>query len=501
MSAGIGTVGVVGAGTMGRGIAQLCAQAGHDVLLHDADAGALSEARAFAGRMLARAAEKGRMTAEDAEAAAARIRPAAGLAELAPCDLVIEAIVEAEEPKRALFAELAGLLAPGAILATNTSSLSVSRLAAAVPGPERVAGLHFFNPVPVMRLVEVIAGVRTDPAVADRLAAFVEGLGHAPVRAADSPGFLVNHIGRGLYTEGLRVVQEGVAPPPAVDDVMREAAGFRMGPFELFDLTGLDVSFPVTRSIYEQFWHEPRFRPTPLPPVRVAAGLLGRKSGEGFYAYDAEGRIVRPEPAPPPEGPDLPIHVVPGPEAEAVRAALAGAGVALAEAPGPETVALLAPLGEDATTAALAAGVDPERAVAVDPLFGLEGRRTLMTTPVTRPETRDAAHAALARGGHAVTVIRDSPGLVAQRVVATIVNIACEMAQMRIATPGDIDRATTLGLGYPAGPLALGDRLGPARIVQVLDAIARATGDPRYRASLWLRRRAALGVSLTREDT
>ena len=485
-------IGVVGTGTMGRGIAQVFAEAGHRVVLHDADPAALVAATAFIHGMIDRGAERGRHTAAGAAAAKARLEPVADLAAFAPCAMIVEAIVEALEPKQRLFTRLAAI-APQAILATNTSSLPVTAIAAGTPDPTRVAGLHFFNPVPLMKLVEVIPGLRTDPAIPNRLTALVESIGHVPVRAADTPGFLVNHAGRGLSTEGLRIVQEGVADFDAIDAVMREAAGFRMGPFELLDLTGLDVSFPVMRSIYEQFWHEPRFRPSPLPPLRVAAGLHGRKTGEGFYRYEGQ-TIVRPAEPPVPEV-AIPRVQVAG-DAGDLAAALGVEWISARDTAEPGALILVAPLGDDATTTAAALGLDPTRVVAVDTLFGLDGRRTAMTTPVTTPTMRDAAHALLARDGHKVTVIHDSPGFIAQRMVATIVNIASDIAQQRIAAPGDIDRAVTLGLGYPTGPLALGDRLGPGRILAVLEALQRITGDPRYRPSLWLRRRAMLGVSL-----
>jgi 3-hydroxybutyryl-CoA dehydrogenase len=486
------TIGVVGAGTMGRGIAQLFSEAGHRVVFHDADPAALEAACGFIATMIDRGAAKGRHTARAAAAAKARLVPVAGLDAFAPCDVIVEAIVEALEPKQQLFTALAAI-APQAVLATNTSSLPVTAIAAGTPCPGRVAGLHFFNPVPLMRLVEVIPGLRTDAGVAERLEALVAGTGHVAVRAADTPGFLVNHAGRGLYTEGLRIVQEGIAEPHQVDAVMREAAGFRMGPFELLDLTGLDVSYPVMRSIYEQFWHEPRFRPSPLPPLRVAAGLLGRKSGEGFYRYD-DGQIVRP-PEPPVPAVALPRVQVAG-EGGALAEALGVEWLSPRDAPDPDALILVAPLGEDATATAVGLGLNARQVVAVDTLFGLDGRRTMMTTPVTTPAARDAAHVLLAQGGHGVTAIADSPGFIAQRMVATIVNIACEIAQQRIATPEAVDRAVTLGLGYPVGPLALGDRLGPGRVLAILDALHRSTGDPRYRASPWLRRRALLGAGL-----
>jgi 3-hydroxybutyryl-CoA dehydrogenase len=488
-------IGVIGAGTMGRGIAQVFAEAGHRVIFHDQSPEQLTGAVGFIHQMIDRAVEKGRKEAAEGEAAKARLEPAAGLDAFAPCDIVVEAIVEAVEPKQELFAALAEICGPQTVLCTNTSSLSVTAIAAGVPHPERVAGLHFFNPVPLMKLAEVIPGARTMDGLCDRLTALVEGIGHRPVRAADSPGFLVNHAGRGLYTEGLRIVQEGVATTHQVDAVMREAAGFRMGPFELLDLTGLDVSYPVMRLIYEQFWQEPRFRPSPLPPIRVAAGLLGRKTGEGFYAYDGQ-KIQRPPEPPVPELAALPPVQVAGEGGSALAEALDVEWISPRTTPRRDALLLVAPMGEDATTTALRHGLDATRTVAVDMLFGIAGRRTAMTTPVTDPAMRDAAHAFLARDANPVTMIHDSPGFIAQRVVATIVNIACEIAQQRIATPEDIDLAVTLGLGYPSGPLALGDRLGPGRLQAILEGIQAATGDPRYRPSLWLSRRARLGVSL-----
>ncbi len=510
------SIGVVGAGTMGRGIVQLFAQAGHRVVLFDAAGAAAREARDFVTGMLDRAAAKGRMATADAEAAKARIELAEELADLAGCGLVIEAIVEALEPKQRLFAELAGLLSADAVLATNTSSLSVSEIAAGVPGPERVAGLHFFNPVPLMKVAEVVRGLHTEARVVERLCHLVEASGHKPVVASDTPGFLVNHAGRGFYTEALQILREGVAEVPTVDALLREAAGFRMGPFELMDLTGLDVSFPVMRQIYEQFWQEPRFRPAPFLAQRVAAGLLGRKRGEGWYRY-VEGKIQRPAEPALPEVALPPVWVCPDAPAEGngaedngaedngagggsqmLRAALTAAGITpeTGARPSDTALCLVAPLGRDATSTLLRHGLDPARTLAVDTFVGLAGRRTVMATPATDPAYRDAALTALALGGQAVSLIHDSPGFVVQRVLATIVNIACEIAQQRIATPADIDAAVTLGLGYPKGPLAWGDDLGPARVVAVLDGIAATTGDPRYRASLWLRRRAALGLSL-----
>jgi 3-hydroxybutyryl-CoA dehydrogenase len=483
-------IGVIGAGVMGRGIVQLFAQAGHQVRLFDAQAQAVADAAAFVTGMIDRQVAKGTLSASAAAEIAGRIKPCATLSDLAGCNIVIEAIVERLEPKQALFRELEPIVGDSCILASNTSSLLISAIAATCAHPERVAGLHFFNPVPLMKIAEVIPGVLTDPAIAPRLKVLVEGAGHRAVTAADQPGFLINHAGRALYTEGLRLVEEGVADFAGVDRIVREGMGFRMGPFELLDLTGLDVSGAVMQSIYEQFQHDPRYRPSALVPPRLAAGLYGRKTGRGFYAYP-DGQKAEPEEAPVPVANG---KIWLGAEVSGeVRALL---GDAVIDVPAADCAILLSPWGEDVTGAAVRLGLDPARCVGIDPITDFGKRRTLMHSPVTRPEIVATAHALLARDGGKVSVIADSPGFVAQRILAMIVNTGCEIAQRGIASPADIDDAVRLGLGYPAGPLALGDRIGAARVLAILESLQRITGDPRYRPSLWLRRGAMLGVSL-----
>lgn len=493
--AAIETMAVIGSGAMGRGIAQIAVAAGVEVRLWDTSAPQLAEARDFIARMLRRQAEKGRMDGADAEAAIARLTLAAGPGDLAGVELVIEAIIEDLEIKKKLFRDLEHIVADDCILASNTSSLPITAIAAACRLPGRVAGYHFFNPVPLMKVVEVIAAPLTAEWVLDRLCALAERMGHRPARAQDTPGFLVNHAGRGLSTEGLRIVAEGIAEPHQIDDVMRDGAGFRMGPFELLDLTGLDVSYRVLESIYSQFHHEPRFRPTHLARQRFTAGLYGRKTGQGFYRYEDGGKVAPAEP-PLPEATGKPVWLgdVPG----AVRDLIATLGAAIddGDEPSPESLCLVAPVGADATTTALALGLDASRTLAIDPLFGLKSRRTLMTTTVTDPAFRDAAHALLGADGVPVTVIHDSPGFIAQRVVATIVNIGCDIAQQRIAAAADIDAAVRLGLGYPDGPLGLGDALGAGVVLTILERMHEFYGDPRYRPSPWLKRRAMLGASL-----
>ncbi|MFP4274193.1 MAG: 3-hydroxyacyl-CoA dehydrogenase [Paracoccaceae bacterium] len=492
-------VAVIGTGTMGRGIVQVFAQAGSEVIALDANREAAEAARAQALAMIDKLAAKGRLAPELAASAPDRITVASELSALAGCALVVEAVAEDLQVKRALFCELEGIVGAGCILATNTSSLSVTEIAAGCARPGRVAGFHFFNPVPLMKVVEVIGGLRSEAAVLDRLDAYARSFGHVPVRAADAPGFLVNHAARGLTTEGLRIVQERVATPQQVDAILEGAAGFRLGPFALLDLTGLDVSSKVFDLIYHGFYQEPRFRPSPMLPVRVAAGLYGRKSGEGFYAYSEGSRQQAPEPSRGPgDGGKVWLGAVEAPWRAGIAALFPPEAVDDGAEPGSDSALILAPLGRDATSETVALGLDPARAVAIDPLFGPAsegGRLTVMGTPATLPRIGERVVAWLA-SGRPVTVIGDSPGFVAQRTLATIVNIASDIAQQGIATPQDIDLGTRLGLGYPQGPLQWADAIGAAHLLRILDALHRVSGDPRYRASPWLRRRVSLGLPL-----
>ncbi|ANN65188.1 3-hydroxyacyl-CoA dehydrogenase [Bordetella bronchialis] len=502
MTGTIDIIGIVGAGAMGRGIAQIAAQAGLTVRLYDTSADAVAAARTSLQQTWAKLAEKGKLSADDAGQALSRIVPCGALADLKDCQLVVEAIVERLDIKREVFKQLEEVVAETCILASNTSSLSITAIAAACRLPSRVVGYHFFNPVPLMKVVEIIDGLRSDPAVGDALVELTRRMGHTPVRARDMPGFIVNHAGRGMNTEGLRVAQESVATFAQVDAIMREQAGFRMGPFELLDLTALDVSHPVMESIYRQFFDEPRFRPSPITTVRLAGGLVGRKAGEGFYRYADGQKQVPPEPPVPPATAGLKVWVsgIHPQGHAAVCALLDELGVARApdsRAPD-DALIVVTPFGEDVSTAVFTQDLDPARTVAIDALHGFDSkrRRTVMVSPATLPQWRDAAHALFAADGAPVSVIEDSPGFVAQRIVATIVNIACDIAQQRIATAEDIDKAVTLGLGYPMGPLAMGDVLGAARILEILRNMQRVTGDPRYRPSLWLQRRVQLKMSL-----
>jgi 3-hydroxybutyryl-CoA dehydrogenase len=486
-------LGIVGAGAMGAGIAQVALANGLHVVLWDAASGAAEKARGAIFARLERSVGKGDLAAESLAGAKDRLRLGSGLAEFAPCAAVVEAVAEDLEAKRRLFRDLEAVVAQSAILASNTSSLPIGAIASACRARRRIAGLHFFNPVPLMRLVEVIRAADTGEEVVESLMGLGRRLGRTPVAVKDAPGFLVNLGGRAYTTEALHILHESIATPDDIDAVMRECCGFRMGPFELMDLTGIDVNYPVSRIIHDGYMGDPRLKTTPLHAAMREAGRLGRKSGQGFYRYDAAGKRVGAPVAQAHAG-EKPARVI-LPEAEEGL-------VALAEAAGVPSIAhddgaspfVIAPWGEDCTTAALRLDLNPARTVAVDLSHDTSKRITIMTAPGADPAAADSVASMLVAIGRSVTRIKDSPGFIAQRITAMVANLGCEMAQMGLASPADIDTAMRLGLNYPAGPLELADRMGLAQVYDILFRLQDITGSDRYRPSLWLRRRALLGV-------
>ena len=495
------TIGIIGAGIMGRGIAQIAALSGIKVILHDIEQSACDDAINFINKMLDRAVEKGKVKINNAKLSKQNLSTTIKIKDLETCDVIVEAIIEKLEIKQSLFKELESIVRPNCILTTNTSSLSVTSIASSCDNPDRVAGLHFFNPVPLMKLVEVIKGVRTADAVINALYSLVIRFGHSPVKVTDSPGFLVNHCGRGLITEGLRLLFENVTDPQTIDAVMRDCAGFRMGPFELMDLTGLDVTYPATEQIYHQYFNEARLRPTPLQKQRYAAGLYGRKTGEGFYRYEGNEKILTKETKFKPGTCNSQFWLTANCDPELrkkVVQLLVSAGCRLDESDNPDSasVAVVIPLGMDVSTVAQQEGLDPVRTIGLDSLFNFDKRIVLMTNPATSEEVINDATSMLLATDKSITVIRDSAGFIAQRIIATIINISCDIAQQGIARPEDIDKSAKLGLGYPEGPLEAGDRIGTDKILTILNNLQECYGDMRYRPSPWLRRRTQLGLSL-----
>ncbi|WP_299534228.1 3-hydroxyacyl-CoA dehydrogenase [uncultured Streptomyces sp.] len=504
---------IVGAGAMGRGIAQWAATAGHTVELSDVRKEAVAEAVDFVRSMLDRAVLKGRTSAEDRDAALERLVPLDDPWQPGPdVELVVEAVREDLDTKAEVFGKLERALPATAVFATNTSSLSVTRIAATLRDPSRLAGLHFFNPVPLMKIVEVVPGAATRPEIPAALTRLVEGCGHRAVTVADTPGFLVNHAGRGLVTEALALLEETVADPAGIDRIARDVLGLRMGPFELMDLTGLDVTAAVIDSIWAGFRYDDRLRPSYLTPNRVAAGLHGRKTGRGWFVYGPDA------PAPAGEPPvtgdaDRPVFLADAPAggaagAEALRAALVAAGAAVETGAGPSerAVVLVPTWGNTVAAEVVARGLPAGRTFGVDPLAATGRRRVLAVTPAADPAAARDARAVLARAAegeepHAVSLVRDTAGSVAQRLLASVVSVAASLAERSLATPADIDLAVTTGLGYPAGPLAWGDRVGAGRMLDLHRALYASTGDPRHRPTRWVTERASLGLALTDPGT
>jgi 3-hydroxybutyryl-CoA dehydrogenase len=526
-------VGVCGAGTMGAGIAQLACQSGATTLLHDPDAAALARSAERIRAQLARSVERGRLTAEQAERAAGRLRPVDALDGLGGAELVIEAAPESLALKRELFNRVAAVVGGECVLATNTSSLLVTELAAAVPGPERIVGMHYFNPPPVMRLLEVVAGMDSSPRALALARAAGEAQGKHVIEAADGIGFLVNRCNRPFGLEALRLLTERIATHEAIDRICRLEGGFRMGPFELMDLVGVDTGLDIARSFFEQSFGEPRWRPSPISVRMVAAGRQGRKTGRGFYDYPGDGpRAHRPaDPGPPahrPADPGSPAHrpADPGPPAPsapedapvvvagettlalqlAEDAADAGWEVlSPAEAEGgPSPFLILDLTGEEEPEAPLqgapqaiccAAG----SLAAQDPGGSAVGFHALppfadcRLVELTRgPDSSGAAVAAAERFfgslGRHVEWVADAPGLVLGRIVCQVINEAAFALGEGVGSAADIDAGFVHGLNYPRGVLAWADAIGLDHVVAVLDALGLETGEDRYRVAPELRR-------------
>lgn len=502
---------VVGAGIMGAGIAQVAAQAGHHVRLFDAREGASAQAKARLESTLGGLAAKGKLTLGAAQAALARIEPITALEQARDVGLVIEAIVEDLEIKRALLRQLEAIVAPDCVLASNTSSISITALANGLQHPGRLVGMHFFNPVPVMKLVEVVSGLHTERNVADAVFALSQHWGKVPVHARSTPGFIVNRIARPYYAEALALLQER-ATSPAVLDACWRGAGFRMGPCELIDLIGHDTNFAVTQSVYQANFGDKRYVPSLLQREMVDGGLLGRKSGRGFYdhregAVDAQA-VANGDAGPAPTATTLIVHGVGG-LAERLRRAFEHAGLPFVHQADSDWIGLDADAAQlrqtDGRTATRLSAETGVRDLAVADL-SMAGAAAPSALAFSVSATSSGSWAQSASGwlrlaGHTPHQVGDGPGLIVARTVAMLINEASDAVHQGVCTAEGADTAMKLGVNYPAGPFEWLARWNAQDVVRLLDHLDSHYRGERYRVSSELRQRAWLAANTTTSAT
>ena len=497
--AGIGEVAVIGLGLMGSGIAELVARSGRRVVAIEVSQEFLDQGMARLNASLDRAVSRGKLTGTAREEILARIRPADDIAAgVANADLVIEAIPERMDLKRTLYAELDAACRADAILATNTSSLSVTEIAGGTRYPARVAGLHFFNPAPVMKLTEVISTVLTSPGTSAALALLARDLGKTPVQVSDRAGFIVNALLVPYLNHAVRLLETGQATREDIDTAATAGLGLPMGPLTLLDLIGLDTSLAVLEVLQAEFGGT-RYAPAPLLRKLCDARLFGRKSGRGFYDYRHGTPAAAADHGPAPVPAEVALIRDPGGLLDELASQITAAGISLSPQPSARTglVIVAADPRHRVLDAALAAG-HPANVVGIHLITGPGDAKPalaeLVLPDITAAGTAaKAAALAAAVGLHAVTS-RDRPGFLTQALACTQFNNAVRMFQDGYASPADIDTAMMLGCGYPRGPLQMLDDTGPAHVVTILDAMHTATGDPAFTPAPLLAEYATAGT-------
>jgi 3-hydroxybutyryl-CoA dehydrogenase len=496
-------IAVIGAGTMGAGIAQVAASAGHPVLLFDTAEGASQRGIDNTAKGLSRQVSRGKMSQQAADDLVARITPVTELTALAPAALIIEAIVERLDIKQQVFGQLEEICSTDAVIATNTSSISVTAIGATLKRPQNLVGMHFFNPAPVMKLVEVISGLDTDPSIANDIYQLSARWGKQPVMAKSTPGFIVNRVARPFYAEGLRITQEGAADIATIDALMRECGGFRMGPFELMDLIGHDVNYAVTCSVFEAFYNDQRFLPSLIQKELVDAGHLGRKTGRGFYDY-SEGAL-KPEAKTAASCPAPKSIIVEGElgVAEPLLALFEQAGIQVERTDNDEVEGMIT-IGDATlmlsngqfTTMRASETMRPNLInfdLALD--YSRSTRIALAPADQASDEALQAAIGLFQAIGKSVSVIDDIPGMVVMRTVCMLANEGFDAVNQQVCDEAAVDIAMKGGVNYPCGPIEWVNNLELSYALDVLDNLMDAYGEDRYRASPLLLRKVAGGAA------
>ena len=485
-------IGVIGAGTMGSGIAQVAAVAGHLVKIFDTQTSAIARAIENVKANLRRGVARGTVSEEEASATVNRIIPVTKLEELADAGLVIEAIAENLALKQEVLRALEKIVGRDCVLATNTSSLSITELGTALDQPERFVGMHFFNPAPLMELTEIVSGLRTDPEIVAIVAATAKAWNKIPVHAKSTPGFIVNRVARPFYAEALRLLSEQAADATTIDELVRESGGFRMGPFELMDLVGNDINFAVTQSVFQASFFDPRFTPSLIQQEMVQAGFLGRKSGRGFYRYAP--KTDRPSPAfePAMSSPERIFLSEPRPVTETLLQALQNVfphASRLSRSTDPSQLVqaddAVLRLTDGRTASRVARELGTPNVGLVDLAHDYSQARTLAIA--RSDQCSDRAYRSmvglLQAAGFNVVRLKDLPGLAVMRIVTMIINEAADIVHHGVTNQCDVDLAMRKGVNYPVGPFAWATRLGATAVYEVLHHLSTHYGEDRYRIS------------------
>jgi len=493
-------IGVIGAGTMGAGVAQVAAKAGHTVLLYDSVEGAAHLGIQKNSKGLDKLVLRGRMTADERDVLIDRIKPVDTLEELAPASLVIEAIIENLDIKQSIFQRLEDICGDKVILASNTSSLSITAIGSTLKHPERLLGMHFFNPAPIMKLVEIISGLATDIYIAETVFDTAKAWGKKAVHAKSTPGFIVNRVARPFYAEALRVLQEGGSNPATIDAIIRDCGGFRMGPFELMDMIGHDVNYAVTRSVHSAYYGDQRFTPSLIQKELVDGGYLGKKSGQGFYDHSEGSSKPQADTCEPKNTPKNITLIAPSGYNDSLLEMIQQADVSLTRVDEDEEPVLLTDSavicqtdGRMATVRAAEENISNLILFDLASDYATTTRVTLSYADQADPVALDEAIGLFQKLGKQVTVIDDIAGMCLMRTVCMLANEGADAVNQQVCSINAVDVAMQGGLNYPTGPLAWADSIGLDKVLDVLDNLSQNYGEDRYRPSPLLIRKAAAG--------